>query len=151
MSYLVTIPAANLAANIPAGYKGQVLTANSAGVSFNALSFVNVVSLTLTKGFWLVDGLIASSGSTNVGSGSFGQHMAISTTSANFDTYGFAKKGQIPGPGNTFYLRASSRFLNVTAATQTIYLVSRQFSGGAGSYVTGTYTTNSFLSAVRMG
>ena len=103
---------------------GTVKSASSTLTSLPSGTTTNLCSVSLTKGIWVVTGQV-----TCTGSGSFRMVGAISTLSADyqFTSGGYciaAVTSSLPMIGLT-----PVRIIEVTAASQTVYLVANQNSG----------------------
>ena len=121
---------------------GKYLTATNTITSLPTGSFTNVCTLTLTKGVWLVCGQMRVYASANC-TGMVG----ISTTSATMQA---AEGGFSQFAITTTIAQAAQnvcRIIEVTAASQTIYLVGYQNSGSAKNMTAG----QSRLQAINIG
>lgn len=111
---------------------GTVKSASSTLTSLPSGSTTNLCSVSLTKGTWVVTGQV-----TCTGSGSFRMVGAISTLSGDyqFTSGGYciaAVTSSLPMIGLT-----PVRIIEVTAASQTVYLVANQNSGSAKAMTSG--------------
>lgn len=110
---------------------GTILTESSTMTSLPSGAETNLCSVTLTKGKWVVVGQFRMRGSA-----AFQFSVGISTASGSQQvTAGYA---QLPVTANTNNVSTCvHRIINVTASSQTIYLVGWHNSGSAQSMVSG--------------
>jgi hypothetical protein len=141
-------------ATIGAGYIGERISANSAGVNVGATTVsVNICSITLTPGVWCVAGQYSLSIGT-ISGWTYAQ-VNISTSSGTADSNANGGLvGWYPGSstsmnGSPGTATAGPRFISVAAgSTQTVYLVGRiDYTSQSSS----TWNLNSRIDAVRIG
>lgn len=129
-------------ANAGAGYVGQPLTNSASGVSMTSGTPVNVVSLSLTAGDWLVSGTVqfVPAGSTTVSS----LLAAVSTTSGSVGAFQNWNNLILPfTTGVSQVLPTPILHVNVSTTT-TVYLV------GDPTFGTSTMTASGFIQAYRI-
>lgn len=125
------------------GYVGELLTANSSGVTVGTSGSLKLLaSLSLTAGDWDVEGLgsVSLSGFTTTVI-----EVAISKNSSSLDQSGVGGVASHPASAIAMNVPTGPRRISL-AQTTTVYLLgSVTYSGGSGSW-----STNSHIRARRM-
>lgn len=138
------LPGVTSAPVIPVGYVGEYRSASpGATVAFGAAgASVNVVSITLPPGNYLLSGMLR----VTMGSGTFtAYYVGISTSASSFDSLTYVAGAGASITANT-YISLTPRYVNISAST-TYYVVSQL------NYTvlpTGNYGTESIIQAVRI-
>lgn len=107
---------------------GTVKTATSSVTSLSNNSTTNIVSVTLTKGVWVVSGQFSMPVAS---SDSFRLITSITTTSGDYGYTAAYNNQACVGSAQTVVAVSPTRILEVTAASQTVYLTANQNSGGS--------------------
>lgn len=111
---------------------GKMLQASNTVTSIANNTTIDICSITLTKGVWVVTGQFSCPGS-----GDFRLLVDISTASATYQT---SSGGYINVPVTTAVTTMSvtpCRIINVTGSSQTVYLTANQNSGAAKTLTAG--------------
>lgn len=105
---------------------GTVKTATSSVTSLPSGSSTNICSLSLTKGVWVISGQISMPVAS---SDSFRLITSITTTSSDYAYTGAYNNQTVLGSAQTAVAVSPTRIIEVTAASQTVYLTANQNSG----------------------
>jgi hypothetical protein len=138
---------------IGAGYIGERISANSAGVNVaSSSSFANIASITLTPGVWAVSGTYQLGISTIAGWSTTLVQISTSSGAADSNNNGgfvlFVPGSTTSAAGSPVIGSLGNRFISVASGTTTpVYLVGRiDYSSQSGC----TWTLNSRIDAVRI-
>ena len=128
---------------VPAGYVGEVRTANPAiVVNFGATAAVtNVTSITLNPGLYMLTGMVR----INISGTAVAYFAGISTSVNSFDSLSHISGASATISGAT-YIPTTTRIVNIP--TVTTYYINGSINYSVAP--TGGYQTDSFIQAIRI-